>query len=84
VGLHLAERSLFTMTSRLLHIFRVEHAVDSQGNEIPVDPQKVRGGLIAAPEPFKVRFVYRSAEAKELLEREYKKDVENIGDSWSS
>jgi cytochrome P450 len=33
-GLHLAERSLFNMTARLLHTFDILPALDAQGTEI--------------------------------------------------
>lgn len=84
VGMHLAERSLFTMTSRLLHIFDVQQAIDTQGRPISVDPGNVRTGLIMAPEPFKARFVYRDDHMKELLQSELKENVESVGDSWWS
>ena len=80
----MAERSLFTMTSRLLHVFHVKPALDAQGRAIPVSPDNVRTGLIMAPESFKARFAYRNDETRELLQKNYRENVENAGDSWWS
>ncbi|KAJ5709101.1 hypothetical protein N7493_010435 [Penicillium malachiteum] len=55
-GMHLAERSLFNMSARLLHTFNIKHALDENGNEIPIDPNAYRTTLILGPEPFKARF----------------------------
>lgn len=82
VGLHLAERSLFVMTSRLLHAFDITPALDGEGHPVPVDVQGTRNGLIMSPNPFKARFVVRSAKVGELLERELEK-VKTVGESWS-
>ncbi|KAK4946333.1 hypothetical protein LTR10_014531 [Elasticomyces elasticus] len=82
VGLHLAERSLFVMTSRLLHAFDVRPALDSNGNPVPVDVEGTRTGLIMSPNHFRARFVVRSAKIKELLARELGK-LETVGESWS-
>ncbi|KAK5310120.1 hypothetical protein LTR93_012109 [Exophiala xenobiotica] len=72
VGMHLAERSLFTLTARLLHTFDIKPALDNKGNEIPVDMNAVRTSLIMAPEPFQARFIVRSAAIGKLLDREWK------------
>ncbi|KAH8805193.1 cytochrome P450 [Xylogone sp. PMI_703] len=84
VGMHLAERSLFNMTSRLLHIFDIKPALDEQGNEIPPDINAFSSGLISAPLPFKVRFIVRNEAVRRLLEREWM-DTARAGkpESWS-
>ncbi len=71
-GIHLAERGLFSMTSRLLHIFDIKPALDTNGNEIPVDIDAYRTGLVAAPEKFMARFEVRNQEVKDTLDREYR------------
>lgn len=73
---------MFTMTSRLLHVFTVKHALDAHNRAISVSPDKVRTGLIMAPEPFKAAFEYRRDDMKELLHREFKENVEMRGDTW--
>ncbi|KAJ9633607.1 hypothetical protein H2204_006813 [Knufia peltigerae] len=83
VGIHLAERSLFTMTSRLLHAFDIEPALDANGKPIPVDAEGTRNGLIMSPNPFKARFVVRSEKLAELLEKECNENLKMAGDSWS-
>ena len=83
VGLHLAERSLFTLTSRLLHVFDITPALDSKGEPIPVDVDDVRTGLIMAPNPFRARFVVRNKEMAALLEREWREKVASVGESWT-
>jgi hypothetical protein len=83
VGIHLAERSLFTMTSRLLHVFDVEPSLDEKGNPIPVDAEGTRNGLIMSPNPFRAKFVVRSEKLAKLLETECKEMLQTAGDSWS-
>jgi hypothetical protein len=83
VGLHLAERSLFNMTARLLQAFEMRSALDAQGNEIKVDPNDVKTALIMAPNRFGARFHLRSKKVGETLEREWREKVANVGESWS-
>ncbi len=69
-GLHLAERSLFNMTARLLQAFDIKPELDTQGAPIPVDVSAYTTGLLSAPEPYKARFSIRNEKIKALLERE--------------
>jgi cytochrome P450 len=69
-GLHLAERSLFNMTARLLQTFDIKPALDATGAEIPVDTHAVTQGLLMAPLPYQARFIIRSDKMKHLLEME--------------
>lgn len=82
VGLHLAERSLFIMTSRLLHAFNIKHALDANKQPIPVDPDASRPGLIMAPEEFRAAFEVRSERLAELLRNEWEQTLQNVGESW--
>jgi cytochrome P450 len=84
VGMHLAERSLFNMVSRLLQAFDIKHAVDENGKEIPVDVNAYKTSLIAGPEPFKARFVVRAEEIGALLDSEWQKLFgEGEKETWS-
>lgn len=68
-GIHLAERSLFSMTARMLHVSDIQRAVDSLGNETPVDIHAYKTGLVSGPEPFPARFQVRNDEVRALLDR---------------
>ena len=70
VGLHLAERSLFTMTSWLLHAFEILPALDERGVNVPVDVNAVKTGLIMSPKEFISRFKVRGEGVGRLMERE--------------
>ncbi|KAJ4194430.1 hypothetical protein NW759_016525 [Fusarium solani] len=72
LGIHVAERSLFLMCSRLLHTFDILPALDSDGKPIPVDTSKYFSGLISGPESYQARFVLRSKEAGALLDKDWK------------
>ncbi|KAI8937386.1 hypothetical protein NX059_006590 [Plenodomus lindquistii] len=78
VGIHLAERSLFSMTSRLLHSFNIKPALDGEGQEIPVDVNNVVTALIMAPADFPARFEVRSEAIAKLLDREFAEHVKHI------
>lgn len=82
-GIHVAERSLFAMTSRMLHIFNILPALDDQGREIELDLNAISSQLIAGPLPFPVRFQVRSEAMGQLLEREWVEKVhEGKLESW--
>ena len=83
-GMHLAERSLFNMSARLLHTFNIKHALDENGNEIPIDTNAYRTTLILGPEPFKARFEVRNKEIEALLDREWNERFGNGPvESWT-
>jgi cytochrome P450 len=52
-GLHIAERSLFITMSSLLWAFNFEHATDEHGDQIPIEPEALTPGFVAAPQPYK-------------------------------
>ena len=83
VGIHLAERSLFTLTSRILHAFDIEPALDEKGNFIPVDAERTKNGLIMTAVPYKARFIVRNPKIAALLEREFNQKVRSVGNSWA-
>ncbi|ODV94023.1 hypothetical protein PACTADRAFT_3984 [Pachysolen tannophilus NRRL Y-2460] len=66
-GMHLAERSLFLAMARILWTFEISHATDSEGNEIPVNPLAISGGIVARHEPFKAKFTVRSKSKEDLV-----------------
>ena len=67
-GIHLAERSLFNMTARLLQAFDIKPALDAQGKEIPVDIHACQTGLVGCPKPYKARFIVRNAEIQGVFQ----------------
>ena len=73
IGIHVAERSLFLMCSRLLHNFDILPTLDSNGKPVPVDTSAYYSGLISGPEEFKARFVVRNKEIGALLQTEWDK-----------
>lgn len=70
-GMHLAERSLYLGMARMLWTFDILPALDEEGKEIIPDIEKLTQGLVAMPEIFKARFVPRSKERAELVERDW-------------
>jgi cytochrome P450 len=79
VGIHLAERSLFNMTSRILQIFKLG---PNSSQPLPTSPEDVNTRLIMSPKDFDVKFEVRSEKIGELLEREWKENVAGVGEVW--
>ncbi|PVH93888.1 cytochrome P450 [Periconia macrospinosa] len=69
-GIQLAERTQFRMLAAILWAFRLEHAVNERGEEIPIDTEAFEDKLITGPKPFKVRFIPRSPKHVEVIKRE--------------
>src|SRR6202012_2907002 len=51
-GIHVAERTLFLSTARLLWTFNIQRATDAEGREIEVDRDEVTQSIAARPLPF--------------------------------
>lgn len=51
-GIHVAERTLFLVTARLLWMFNIYKARDAHGNEIEVDKDEVTQSIAARPVSF--------------------------------
>ena len=84
VGIHLAERSLFNMTARLLQAFDIEPAVGPDGTIEKVDVNAYTTGLISGPKPFRAQFKIRESEVGQLLDKEWNALFgEGKVDSWS-
>jgi hypothetical protein len=84
VGLHLAERSLFTITARLLQAFDIKPGLDANGKEMPLDKVPYTSLLISFPEPFPAQFIARNDQIKGLIQQEWTAIYGNGPiDSWS-
>jgi hypothetical protein len=72
-GIHVAERSLFLVLSRLLWGFNVALAKDENGNEIPVDAtlKGVMPGATSVAIPFKCSITVRSPKHERIFRREW-------------
>ncbi|KAF4439159.1 cytochrome P450 [Fusarium acutatum] len=86
-GLHLAERSLYNITSRLLQTFAFEQPRDPKTGElleiVTVDNVGTRSGLVMAPgRQFDVDFKLRDERIGTLLESEWRAKVSGQGEIW--
>ena len=70
-GMHVAERSLFLGISRLLWAFDIKPALDSKGEPVLPDTEKLTQGFACGPVPFPARIVPRSRERAEVVRREW-------------
>lgn len=72
-GIHVAERSLFLVLSRLLWGFDLGLAKDAQGNDIPVDAtlKGVMPGATSVAKPFKCSIKVRSKKREMVLRKEW-------------
>ncbi|KAL2012154.1 hypothetical protein VTN00DRAFT_4872 [Thermoascus crustaceus] len=77
-GQGLAEQGTFISVARLLWAFKIEKALDENGNEIPVDIFDYTNGLNIRPSPFKCRFTPRSPTIRATLEREGKQALVDL------
>jgi len=72
-GMHLAERNMWRITSKLLWAFDISEPIDPvTGKTVTLDPDAYNSGITQAPLPFKVRIVPRSQEHAAALQRELK------------
>jgi hypothetical protein len=71
--MHVAERSIFLVLSRLLWGFDIGLAKDEMGNEIPVDFTLggVMPGATSVPKPYKCSIKVRSAKRETILRGEW-------------
>jgi len=72
-GIHVAERSLFLVLSRLLWGFNVTLAKDENGNDIPVDftLKGVMPGATSVARPYKCSIKVRSAKHEKIFRDEW-------------
>ncbi|KAL5388329.1 hypothetical protein PMIN02_007761 [Paraphaeosphaeria minitans] len=81
VGIHLAERTQWRLTARLLWAYSIKPEIDAKGNEIEVNTDAYEVGLLCSPMPFKVRFVPRSEKHVEVIKTDFQ-DVEEYLKTW--
>ncbi|OKP02347.1 Fumitremorgin C synthase [Penicillium subrubescens] len=77
-GQGLAEQGTFITIARLLWGFRIEKALDRQGNEIPVDIFDFTNGLNMRPNPFDCRITPRSPEIRAAIGREGRQALQDL------
>jgi cytochrome P450 len=77
-GQGLAEQGTFITVARLLWAFNIEKALDEQGGEVPVDIFDYTNGLNMRPQPFSCRFIPRSDDIRQAIEREGRQALEDL------
>lgn len=71
VGIHLAERTQWRITARILWAFDIKPALDENGDEIELDTDAFEDGLLIQPKKYRVRFLPRSEKHLEVIRKEY-------------
>lgn len=75
--MHLAERNMWRITSKLLWAFDISEPIDpATGETITLDPYAYNPGITQAPLPFKVRITPRSKEHAAALRTELQSSLE--------
>lgn len=70
-GLHLAERNMWRIVSKLLWAFDISEQIDeSTGERIPLDKDGFNSAILMCPLPFQVKVTPRSQEHVAVVERE--------------
>ncbi|KAI1617874.1 putative cytochrome P450 oxidoreductase [Exophiala viscosa] len=76
-GMHLAERNMWRITSKLLWAFDISEPIDpTTGETIELDPNAYNPGITQAPLPFRVRITPRSQEHATVLQKELQAALE--------
>ena len=71
-GIHLAERNMWRIASKLLWAFEFSEPVDpATGKVMPLDPNDYNPGILQAPLPFKVQIKVRSKAHEATILREH-------------
>ncbi|KAJ9637389.1 hypothetical protein H2204_004813 [Knufia peltigerae] len=78
-GIHVAERTLFLVTARLLWMFNIYKARDAHGNEIEVDKDEVTQSIAARPVSFPCLVTPRSEKRAEIARAEWE-EAKNLLD----
>lgn len=72
-GIHLAERNMWRIASKLLWAFEFSEPVDPvTGKVMHLDPEAYNPGILQAPLPFKVGIKVRSEKHRETIRREHR------------
>jgi len=75
--MHLAERNMWRITSKLLWAFDIREPIDPvTGDTIELDPNAYNPGITQAPLPFRVRITPRSEEHATVLQKELQAALE--------
>jgi hypothetical protein len=72
VGIHLAERTQWRITAKLLWAFNIEPAVDDEtGKTVELDLNAYIDGLLNQPRPYRVKITPRSNKHAEVIQKDY-------------
>ncbi|KZV97529.1 cytochrome P450 [Exidia glandulosa HHB12029] len=77
-GQHVAVRTLFIATARLLFGFDLKLAKDESGNDIPIDPNAYSNGFNSVPLPFPAAFIPRDADRATVIKAEYGRAISEV------
>ncbi|KAF5640801.1 oxidoreductase [Fusarium sp. NRRL 52700] len=80
-GIHVAERTLFLATARLMWAFDIRKARGPDGSEIEVDRDEVTQSIAARPVPFRCDFAPRSEKHARLIVEAWNKAREVLDES---
>ncbi|KAF2828283.1 cytochrome P450 oxidoreductase-like protein [Ophiobolus disseminans] len=80
-GIHLGERTVWRMTAKILWAFEIKRAVDEHGKDVELSPDAYEIGMSAAPMPFKVRIVPRTAKHAAVI-RSAAADIKKFLKQW--
>lgn len=76
-GIHLAERSMWRITAKLLWAFEFSEPIDPVTGEVqPLDPNAYTSANLVCPLPYKVNIKPRSPAHIEVIKRELKGSME--------
>ena len=82
VGIHLAERTQWRITARLLWAFKIEPKIDSStGKPADLDVTAYTDGFLRSPLPYQVNFVPRSERHVKVIQDDLEK-VKDFLQSW--
>jgi hypothetical protein len=71
-GMHLAERTQWRITAKLLWAFNIERQIDpATGKPVEIDAESYHEGISHCPKPFKVNFVSRSKAHRDVIFKEF-------------
>lgn len=81
-GLHLAERNMWRIVSKLLWAFDIFEPTDeATGEKIPLDANAFSSAILMCPLPFKVRVIPRSKVHMAMVEKELS-NAQEIMSAW--
>ncbi|KAF2182292.1 cytochrome P450 [Zopfia rhizophila CBS 207.26] len=82
VGIHLAERTQWRITAKLLWAFNIEPAVDEvTGEVVELDLNSYSEGLLHQPMPYRVKITPRSDKHAEVIRKDFE-GVEDFLRKW--